>query len=353
MARKDSELTGVKEIARRANVSIGTVDRVIHNRKGVSKKTKDKINAIIKELDYQPNIFARRLASKKQLVFAILIPKVSQETNYWEAPLLGIEQAGAEISPYGITVQPYLYEVNDKKSFLEQVARIDLDQVQGVLLAPSFIEESAHFIKALESKKIPYVFINSDIPGYNSLSYFGPDLYQSGYLSAHLMKYLVKRKEKVLIINISQEIDDQHHLSRKEQGFRNYFKDHKIESPILKIDIQQTDYAHVSKALGQILRKEPVAAIFVTNSRVSTVAKYLKKTKDTQPILIGFDYTKENLVFLKEGIIDFLICQKPREQGYKGLMALYQFVLHSRTGEKNNFMPIDIITSENCDFYIN
>lgn len=353
MSAEDSELTGVKEIARRANVSRGTVDRVIHNRTGVSQKTKDLVNAIIKELDYQPNIFARSLASKKQVVFAVLIPDVSQETNYWEAPLLGIQEAGAEISPYGITMKKYLYDVNDKNAFLEQIASIDLDGVQGVLLAPSFIEEAANFVKKLETRKIPYVFINSDIQGHNSLSYFGPDLYKSGYLSAHLIKYLVKRGEEILIVNISQEIDNEHHLLRKEQGFRNYFIENKLENPILKIDIKRTDYAYVSKSIQQVLQEHQVAAIFVTNSRVSTVAKYLKKTGDSSRVLIGFDYTKENLAFLKAGDIDFLICQKPREQGYKGLMALYQFVVHAKTGEKNNFMPIDIITSENCDFYIN
>jgi len=353
MSAKDIELTGVKEIARRANVSIGTVDRVIHDRKGVSQNTKDKINAIIKELDYQPNIFARRLASKKQVVFAVLIPKISQETNYWEAPLLGIDQAGAEISPYGIVLQKYLYDVNDKNSFLEQIKLIDLSLVKGVLLAPSFIEESEQFVKKLEIRKIPYVFINSDIQGHESLSYFGPDLYQSGYLSAHLMKYLLKKEDKILIVNISQEIDNQHHLLRKEQGFRNYFSDNKLENVIVKIDIKHTDYTYISNSLEQVLKSNKIAAIFATNSRVSTVAKYLAKTGDQHRILIGFDYTKENLAFLKEGDIDFLICQKPREQGYKGLMALYQFVVHSKTGEKNNFMPIDIITSENCDFYIN
>ena len=47
MSKKiNAELTGVKEIARRANVSIATVDRVIHNRIGVSEKTKEKINKI-------------------------------------------------------------------------------------------------------------------------------------------------------------------------------------------------------------------------------------------------------------------------------------------------------------------
>lgn len=62
---KATELSGVKEIARRANVSIATVDRVLHNRVGVALKTKEKIESIIKDMDYKPNILAKRLASKR------------------------------------------------------------------------------------------------------------------------------------------------------------------------------------------------------------------------------------------------------------------------------------------------
>jgi LacI family transcriptional regulator len=84
---------GIKEIARRANVAIATVDRVIHNRPGVSNKTRAKITSIIKELDYKPNMLARRLASKKIYQLAVLIPKVSAETDFWDSPLKGIERA--------------------------------------------------------------------------------------------------------------------------------------------------------------------------------------------------------------------------------------------------------------------
>ena len=78
MEKKSEELVGVKEIARRAKVSIATVDRVLHDRQGVSLKTKEKIQQIIKELNYQPNIVARALASRKKLKFAILIPASSR-----------------------------------------------------------------------------------------------------------------------------------------------------------------------------------------------------------------------------------------------------------------------------------
>ncbi|MGF1926259.1 MAG: LacI family DNA-binding transcriptional regulator, partial [Bacteroidia bacterium] len=161
--------TGVKEIARRANVSIGTVDRVLHNRTGVSKMTRQKILDIMKELDYQPNILARRLASKKVLRFASLIPAVSSETGFWDAPIKGIELAEGEIKQFGIVIDKYFYDQNDKQSFVKQTKNILKTEIDGILVAPIFIEESLAFSKLCNLKKIPQVFINSDIPNESRL----------------------------------------------------------------------------------------------------------------------------------------------------------------------------------------
>ena len=102
------ETIGVKEIAKLANVSLATVDRVLHNRGGVSEATRTKIQKIIKHLNYRPNILARRLASGKVFRFAALIPSVSQETDFWQAPLNGIGRAQAELKQYGIRIEPFL-----------------------------------------------------------------------------------------------------------------------------------------------------------------------------------------------------------------------------------------------------
>jgi LacI family transcriptional regulator len=354
MKEPKKELAGVKEIAKRANVSIATVDRVIHNRTGVSDKTKEKIQAIIKELDYQPNILARRLASRKVLNFAVLIPEVSSETAFWEAPLKGILEAQAEIERYGINVGKYFFDQNDRKSFVKQADLILKSKVDGVLMAPSFIEESIKFTTVCRERRIPYVFINSDIPNQDSLCYIGPNLFHSGYLSAHLMNYLVKKEEKILIVNISKEIDNEHHLLRKEEGFRTYFKNNGLNKDIVKTDIQKTDYLSVKKNLIKVLKSNPgIQAIFVTNSRVSSVARFLEESDLNKFLLVGYDFLEGNVEFLKKDVIDFLICQKPQEQGFRGLMALYQRLVHSQDVEKIHFMPIDIITRENYQFYNN
>jgi LacI family transcriptional regulator len=356
--KKDSnpKLSGVKEIARLANVSIGTVDRVIHNRNGVSDKTKKHIEAIIKELDYQPNIFASRLASNKLVRFAILIPAISKETEFWKAPLNGIDQAESEIKQYGIRITKFFFDQNDKASFVLQTKKILKDKFDGILLAPSFIEESLVFTKACHRRNIPYVLINSDLPDQEPLCYIGPDLFQSGYLSAHLTDYAIKEteKEKVLIINISKELENHHHLLRKEEGFRAFFHDNERDTKIVKVDIQQTSYPSIALKLEKIFKSHAdVKAIFVTNSRVFSVAKFLEESQMDNYLLIGYDFLNENIKYLESGIIDFLICLQPQEQGYKGIMSLYQNLVLGVNVGKTNFMPIDILTKENYKFYKN
>ncbi len=352
---KASQLSGVKEIARRANVSIATVDRAIHNRKGVSEATRQKINDIIKEIGFQPNILASRLASKKTNRFAVLIPNAN-ETDYWDAPRRGVERAYKETKQYGVQLELFLFDLNDKQSFAKQTKEIIEGEFDGVVLAPSFIDEADKLTSGCRSKGIPYVFINSDIPDVDSLAYIGPHLFKSGYLAGQLIRFGL-RQGKVLVVNISKEIDAYHHLLRKEEGFRAYIADTNTKDSIIhieKIDITNTTDKAVGEALHTCLEAHPdVEAFFVTNSRVRSVAKHLKKYTSNHRILVGYDLVKENIGYLKDGTIDFLIGQKPEEQGYAGVMALFQHVVSGGSVTKEQYMSIDIITKENFEFYRN
>lgn len=348
-----AELSGIKEIARRANVSIATVDRVIHKRTGVSIKTRDKINKIITDLDYQPNLLARRLASRKSIRIATLIPKIGGESSFWEAPLRGIEQAESELRQMGIFIEKSFFDQEDNTSFIKQSKHVLKSKPDGILLAPSFVDEAIEFTNLCKQVHIPYVFINSDIPQQKSLCYIGPDLYRSGYLAGNLISYLVDNHHEILIVNVTKQLEDRHHLIRKEQGLRAYFTDHQRNNIINTLDILQFDPQSIEKALSSALHQnQNIKVLFVTNSRVSVVANYLKKFRH-EVCLVGYDFLKENIDYLNEGVIDFLICQKPVEQAYRGVMSLYQHLVLSSTVEEIYLMPIDIITKENYAYYRN
>lgn len=347
---------GVKEIARLANVSIGTVDRVIHKREGVSDKTRTKIEAIIEKLNYQPNILAQRLAlaSRGTLTIAALLPNVSEETEFWQAPLDGIQQAENEIKQYGINIERFFFDQNDPASFARQIKAMGKTKYDAVLFAPTLSKESIAFIRSIEDAGTPYVLINSEIVGYNCEHYIGPDIFRSGYLAGQLVNYCIQPGQQIVIVNISGEIENNYAILRKEEGFRTYFRDKDLPNSIISLNTTETDYASSSRKLQKLFKAhDNIGAILVTNSRVSIVAQYLEKTNNADIILLGYDFVKDNVEFLKKGVIDFLICEKPKEQGYKGIMTLFQHLVYSHPVEKRYLMPIDIITRENYQFYRN
>jgi LacI family transcriptional regulator len=353
-SKRKTEYNGVKEIARRAKVSIATVDRVLHDRKGVSADTKKKIQDIVEELNYQPNMLASRLASQKMFNIAVLIPKVSEETDFWQAPLNGIRSAESVIREYGIRVNVYFFDLENRKSFEQQALLILQSRADGVLMAPSFIDEAIQFAAACRARRLPYVLIDSNIPNQEGVCYIGPHLFRSGYLSAQLMNFTLRAKSEILVVNIAKEVDDHNYLMQIEDGFRAYFKYYNLPHDVVKVDITGTDYPSVEKGLMRIFKQHPqLRAVFVTNSRVSMVAQYLEKARMGKVFLVGFDFLKENVEYLKKEVIDILICHKPEEQGYKGIMALYQHLVLRTEVEKISFMPIDIITRENHEFYHN
>ena len=78
-----AERIRIKDIAERAGVSVGTVDRVLHDRPNVSKPAREKVEQALKEMNYQPNMYASALAYNKAYTFHLLIPKHESEA-YWE-----------------------------------------------------------------------------------------------------------------------------------------------------------------------------------------------------------------------------------------------------------------------------
>ncbi|WP_315824218.1 LacI family DNA-binding transcriptional regulator [Paraflavitalea speifideaquila] len=346
----------MKEIARLAKVSTATVDRVIHNRTGVSAKTKDRINKIIQELNYQPNVLAQRLAlaSRGTLRLAVLLPEISEETEYWKAPLEGVNKAESEVKQYRVQIERYFFDQNVKSSFAQQAKRIMKNKPDGLLVSPTFEEESKQLLTYCSKENIPCVLINSDVLGYNRLSYIGPELFHSGYLSAQLVDYCIDKGQKVMIANIAREIENNFAILRKEEGFRKYFNDHLSAGLLVPFNSTDTDYETVSARLSKLLKKEKeIGAIYVTNSRVSLVAKWLEVNDRQDILLIGYDFLDDNVSYLEKGLIDFLICEKPQEQGFRGVMTLFQRLVYSSPVEENYLMPIDIITRANYKFYRN
>jgi len=343
----------IKDIAALAKVSIGTVDRVLHNRGEVNRETHDRIMTFVEELGYTPNLLAKSLALKKSFTIAVLIPEAGQNNHYWKKPLEGFKQASEELSDFSTKIELHFYDPALEKSFVREFKRLFASVPDGIIMAPNFQDAALQLISECRDKDIPLMYIDNDLEG-QGLAYFGQDAFQSGMVAARLMNYGLHAGNKVLILNLAGNKAITRHMQRREQGFTDYFRNmipsQRINTFSTAIDLSLSN--EPGDTLGILLSGNPeTAGIFVTNSRVYKVADYLAATGKPSLLLIGYDLLDANIEFLEKGTIDYLICQKPEDQGYRSAMAMFDYLLTGKPFNKINYSPIDIIVRENVNYY--
>lgn len=342
----------IKDIAAIANVSIGTVDRVIHNRGEVSNATREKIQKLLDEYDYRPDILASSLALKRKVRLAVIMPGSVNGHAFWELPAMGVKRAVDELSGYNISVGTYFFDQFSRNDFLKCMKYFPFADFDGVLFAPVFHEDSIAFVKNCEAQKLPVVLFNSLLEEAPYNSFVGQDAYHSGYVAAKLISFGLEHRRDVAIVNMSARTDHYAHIINREKGFRNFFEVHSDRlDNLVSIDLNGVDDEGLKQKLDETFGSYSIGGLFVTNSRVYKVAEYLAERGSMGVRLVGFDLLPGSIEYLKRDYIDFLISQKPEEQAFKGLNSLFNLVAFHREPERKQFMPIDIITRENLHYY--
>ncbi len=144
------------------------------------------------------------------------------------------------------------------------------------------------------------------------------------------------------------------HLIEKKEGFKNYFENntHK-EIEILNIDFEDfSDPKKLSKFINQLIKDHPkLSGIFFTNSRAYKAIECLDSEVVKKIKIIGFDLIEQNLKYLHEDKINFLINQNPIEQGYQGIQTLYKHLILKEEIELIQYLPLDIVVKENVQYY--
>lgn len=332
-------------------MSIGTVDRVLHDRGEVAERTKAKILQIVREMNYKPNILASTLASKKFALFATLFPEPPSPDGYWNKPVLGVNKRISELRQYGIRVQPFTFSQTEPESFVVNAKKILELKPEGVVLAPFYKKEAAEFIELLKIQQIPFVFIDSEFKNKGQLGYIGQNSYQSGLVSGKLLDMILP-EGNILTIHFAKEMDNQNHLVQREKGFYDWYRKNKNNNhELYTIEVPNTNNENWMKFVQEEIQNKNIRGIFVTNSKVFNVGRLVKKYNLKGLKIIGHDLLKENIICLKNDIVQFLICQRPEEQGYNAINKLFRHVVQKRVTAKKNYTSIDIVTKENVDFY--
>ena len=309
----DKEFSNIRivDIAKMAGVSVGTVDRVIHNRGRVSEENRKKVQTILEMVHYQPNLMARSLASKKQYHFVAITPSFTHG-EYWEAISEGIDKAASEMESYNITITKLFFDQYNNKTFDDIVRNLLDEKVDGVLIATLFTDSVIRLSQELDRNEIPYVYVDSNIEGQHQLAYFGTESYDAGVIAARLLTDKISSTSDILMARIihSGKNDSNQGKNRREGGI-------------------------------------------IFNSTCYILGNYLKARGMQKVKLVGYDLIERNTQLLSDGVITALVAQRPERQGYDGIKSLCNHLLFKQNPEKVNLMPIDILLKENLKYYLN
>lgn len=340
----------IKDIARMAGVSAGTVDRVLHNRGKVSSENLKKINDVLEKVDYNPNLIASALSSKKKYYIAVVIPSY-KKGEYWESVSLGIDAAEREFSQFGIRIEKIFFDQYDSNSLEIKKKEILSKNIDGVVLAVLFKKEFEELSEKLSQNEIPYVYMDFNLQG-NQLAFYGTDSFFGGKLSARMFLTLTSINDDILMVllNVKNGMRSNQSINR-EKGFLNYLQEKKYRGNIHRLNLEYLNEDYNNKVLNDFFSQNKVKGVIVFNSTCHIVANYFKKRNISNIALVGYDGIAENIQMMKEGFVDVLISQRPYFQGYEATKSLCNFLLKKIVPKSENYIPLDVVVNENVEFY--
>ena len=342
-------MTSIKDIAAKAKVSIGTVDRVLHDRGRVSEETRNRVQRIVQELRYRPNIHARNLSLDRVYRFAVVMPRLSQDSEYWRFPAKGIDKACHELEMYKVSANYFLFDRYSNTSFGRAFGEALRSKPDGLLIAPVLSQKAEELVPSIP-QGLPYVFFDSTVPGTDCLTFIGQDPFQSGLLAASLLQSITGREGNVAVIKV---VPDDFHISERIRGFFTGVEDSKkLTVRLFEVDSHRGEAAFADVVRRIVKELVPLKGIFVSNAWTHSVARSLQALSTTHgATIVGYDLVPENLQYLEEGLIGFLISQCPSTQGYEGIYSLYEHVVLRQKVKHTIMVPIDIVTKNNVKYY--
>ena len=249
------QIPTIKDVAKRAGVSVTTVSRVLNNRGYISEATRKKVYKAMAELDYHPNEVARSLFRKKSNIIGLIVPTVAH-------PFFGELTSYLETYAYsrGYKVLICNSQLDESKE-QEYIWMLRRNQVDGIIMA-------SHTLEVEEYKKLnlPVVsfdrFISSRIP------YVTSDNYQGGKLAAELL--LERGCTKIAHMCGSLDLDML--ANQRHQAFMTVADGKKIPYFTVETDVNVFEVIEYEELLTDLLSTHPDIDGLFLNSDIMALA---------------------------------------------------------------------------------
>ena len=339
---------GVYRLANMAKVSRGTVDRALHGRPGISKKTRDRVLRIARELGYEPNMAARALSkSRLGIRIGVCIPR---EIHFFYDQLWdGIYDEVRRYRDYGID---FLFRPVSELG-VGEIARLKnllRSGVEGIILTPGDPAETTPIINSAEDKGVRVVCVSTDAPASMRSSIVCVDPKLSGLMAGELMAKFVPAGSKVAIVTGMLRTEDH---ARKCEGFSASFPRFSSGGRISEVIEGHEDEAESLRKVSELLIRVPdLRGIYVSTVNCLPVCKAVESRGMTAQVkLITTDLFKEMVPYFESQTICASIYQRPYQQGRNAVNTIVEHLTHGVPLATTNYLNPSLVLQSNLDLF--
>lgn len=243
----------IKEIAKLAKVSKGSVSKALNGQPGVSEKTRKRILKLVEEVGYEPNFSAQALAFRKTGNIGLIIPheaSYSINGSYWSEIITAIAQKSNELG-YNLLLLTAEHEGEIESAYRKV---LKTKRIDGLIIGSEMLDKNG--LSSLESHDTPFVLIGKN-PEVNHY-FVDTDNYQGAY---EITRYMIDKGYKRIIVMAGPM--EYYYIRERVRGFQQAMKEAGLDDSGVYSSVYDTE--PVIECIKKAMQEFKPDSIFVSS----------------------------------------------------------------------------------------
>ena len=318
----------IKQIAEIAGVHRSTVDKVLHNRPGVSDEVRQKIQALLKEHHYEANPIGKALQMQdKKLCIAVLLLQVDA------LPYLrrGMEETLQDYRAFQLQTKFFVCGAADVTEQQSQLQTCREQKVNGIVISPIRCPEIGAELELCQQAGIPVITVNTDTGPGQRLCFVGQNSFQSGQVAGRFMGEFSGGRGRIAVLTSFTDSGQSFSFGTREDGFRRAIQEHFPALQLLPGIDTCEDPEIMRRETLELLQREPeLTGIFITCGCVPAACEALRESGRTGIRVICYESYPEILALLKEDLVTLTLASGLEQQGRDSMDILLNLLVYGR-----------------------
>jgi ribose transport system substrate-binding protein len=241
---------------------------------------------------------------------------VNTQIPYWQTAATGFAKAASEMHVQGSVAGPNNYDPKAEQQEFRRVAQL---KPAGILVSPADPDLMKADIDAAIAAGIPVITVDADSSASKRLSFIGTDNYEAGRLGGEIVSRSLQGNGRVAIFTMPEQTN----LNERYRGYMEILTAYPHVAVLPVVDIKGDPQIAFDQAQKLIAANTKVDAFVCLDALGGKgVAKALNAAHVTGKTLIAMDSDPETLEWIRKGVIQGTISQRPFTMGFVGLKML-------------------------------